>query len=54
LLLRPSQIPEPMAFHMHSTGSAKVELVPRKSLSTPPPKSCDPRKQHWFFQCHRA
>lgn len=36
LPVRPSQIPIPMAFHKHSTGSAKVEPVPRKSLSTLP------------------
>ena len=30
------QIPKPMAFHKHSTGSAKVEPVPRKSLGTLP------------------
>ena len=36
LPVRPSQIPKPMAFHKHSAGSAKVEPVPRKSLSTLP------------------
>jgi predicted DNA-binding transcriptional regulator AlpA len=36
LPVRPSQIPKPMAFHKHSSGSVKVEPPPRKSLGTIP------------------
>jgi predicted DNA-binding transcriptional regulator AlpA len=36
LPVTPIQVAKPMAFHNRSTGSAKVETVPRKSLDTLP------------------